>query len=320
MKKSVTRIALLISALTGVMVTMASAQTEYWSEDFTSPATASNGSASFSLGAGGLESEYAAFGTWVYTAGNMGINDAAEGNESGINAGNAISSIGELRVQDIAGTNARASAVVIDGSLFTAGVQYQISFDVIGGFGRDPSAQKIEGTNNGRFWLVELSGYDDSGSNYVQIDGTFGGWGNAANIPFKAVGGASVTYLQANTAGNEGSENGQAVEGETLEGVTTANTNIITFTYTAGTDIGFAIGTYNNTFAIDNVVITEAVPVTKWGGLFDVDEAGNVDTGNWMGFLYVESDPWVWSYSLEDWIYLPEAHVGTEGAWGYVSK
>ena len=81
MKKSVTRIALLISALTGVMVPVVSAQTEYWSEDFTGPVTASNGSARLSLGAGGLESEYAAFGTWVYTAGNMGINDAAEGND-----------------------------------------------------------------------------------------------------------------------------------------------------------------------------------------------------------------------------------------------
>ncbi|MEX0324572.1 MAG: hypothetical protein AB3N33_00650 [Puniceicoccaceae bacterium] len=289
------------------------------SVDFTSPAKESNGSARVSVGTGGLENAYDGFGTWVYTAGNMGINDAAEGNESGIGTGNAVSSIGELRVQDIAGTNARAAAVVFDGSLFTEGVQYVISFDVIGGFGRNSSAEKVEGTDNGRFWLAELSGYDDSGSNYVQIDGTWGGWGNAANVPFIAAGGATVNYLQANTAGNEGSENGQAVEGETLEGVTTANTNIITFTYTAGTDIGFAIGTYNNAFAIDNFVIdVKPAGPTTWAG-YDIVQDGYVDTTPWLGWIWVTPDsPWVWSLSLTKYLYLPEEFVGESGAWMYI--
>jgi hypothetical protein len=241
--------------LAGILATTSIASGAIVTVDFTDPLKAANGSASFSLGSGGVESEYTVFGTWAYTAGNMGIDDAAEGNESGIGTGNALSSIGELRVQDIAGTNARAAAVVFDGALFTAGVQYQISFDVIGGNDRFSAA----GTNNGRIWLAELSGYDDSGANFVQIDGTWGGWGITANLPFKGNGGASVNYLQANTAGKAGSENGQAIDGETLVGVTTANTDIITFTYTAGTDIGFAIGTYDNNFAIDNFEIT-AVP------------------------------------------------------------
>lgn len=55
-----------------------------------------------------------------------------------------------------------------------------------------------------------------------------------------------------------------------------------------------------------------------WAGFEIVD--GWVDTGAFMGSLYVESAPWVYSLDLADYIYLPEEHVGEAGAWSYIFK
>lgn len=309
---TVTRIALLISALTGVMASVVSAQAEIWSEDFTGPAkddTTPGGSGLFEFGFDGDVNGDAtyALGTWMHVS-NGGIDDPAAGDE--------IDSTGVARPQSNAGNNARSVSVIIDGSLFTAGVDYTISFDVIGGLNRlDEAAAE----NSGRFWVAEVGGIDATSG--IVMDVSYNGWGMTPfPRPFytQGTGTAFVNYLTPDDSPAGSTFNGTFVIGEELNGTTTVNS--FNFTYTAGTDIAFAVGTYNNDFAIDNVVITEAVAVTKWAGLYDIDEAGIVDTGNWMGLLYVENDPWIWSYSLEDWIYLPEAHVGSDGGWGYVIK
>jgi hypothetical protein len=233
-----------------------SAQAVY-STDFSTGnvATQPNSGANGSLGSGGAGFNYDGnFGTWLFSNGNGGINEAAEGRGDGINPtapANAISSIGLNRPQDGAGTNGRINTVVIAGSDFTVGQEYTVSFDVIGGQDRDGNAGA---DTTGRVWLASLSGYDNSGSNYIQIDGTWGGFGNVANKPFTASGAASVTWLHT----DENQDNGQNIAGEELVGQTTANTDILTFTYTGG-DIGFGVATYNNHFAIDNFAV-EAVP------------------------------------------------------------
>jgi beta-glucanase (GH16 family) len=53
-----------------------------------------------------------------------------------------------------------------------------------------------------------------------------------------------------------------------------------------------------------------------WGGWPIV--SGNVDTSPWMGWLYIENDPWIWSYSLGKWIYLPGEFIGVGGSWVYI--
>ena len=49
-----------------------------------------------------------------------------------------------------------------------------------------------------------------------------------------------------------------------------------------------------------------------------LDEAGNVDTSPWMGFLNVINDPWIWSYSLNQWLYIDGNNVTESGSWAYL--
>jgi hypothetical protein len=101
--------------------------------------------------------------------------------------------------------------------------------------------------------LAEFSNTDDSGINYIQIDGTH----NGGTEPFVANGSALVDYI------TTGSNSSDAIVGETVVGTTLTSFN---FTYSAGTDIAFSVGTYNNVFAIDNFQIT-AIPETSFHAL-----------------------------------------------------
>ena len=58
---------------------------------------------------------------------------------------------------------------------------------------------------------------------------------------------------------------------------------------------------------------------TTWAG-YDINPDGIVDTGDWMGFLYVLNAPYVYSYDLQNWIYLPEEMVTESGSWAYTLK
>ncbi|MEX0329914.1 MAG: formylglycine-generating enzyme family protein [Puniceicoccaceae bacterium] len=57
---------------------------------------------------------------------------------------------------------------------------------------------------------------------------------------------------------------------------------------------------------------------TTWG-LWPVD-GGYVDTGSWMGWLWVDSDPYVWSFSLSQWLFVPGENVSQSGAWVYIQQ
>ena len=55
-----------------------------------------------------------------------------------------------------------------------------------------------------------------------------------------------------------------------------------------------------------------------WAG-FPVSEAGDVDTGAWLGFINVGlGNNYVWSYSLNQYLYIDEAGVSDGGSWVYV--
>ncbi|MEX0323754.1 MAG: hypothetical protein AB3N63_16450 [Puniceicoccaceae bacterium] len=54
-----------------------------------------------------------------------------------------------------------------------------------------------------------------------------------------------------------------------------------------------------------------------WGPYVITD--GWVDTGAWMGPLYVDYAPWVWSHTLGDWIFIPEDMIGEAGSWIFLS-
>lgn len=58
-------------------------------------------------------------------------------------------------------------------------------------------------------------------------------------------------------------------------------------------------------------------PTPTWAG-FPLESSNDVDTGNWIGWLWVGEAPWVYSWRLRHWIYLPESFVTPQGAWTYI--
>ena len=53
---------------------------------------------------------------------------------------------------------------------------------------------------------------------------------------------------------------------------------------------------------------------------YRIDENGIIDTGSWMGYLEVSNAPWVYSFNLGKYVYLPEDGSGLFGAWTYFNK
>jgi hypothetical protein len=128
-------------------------------------------------------------------------------------------------------------SVIWDKNLFENGVEYTVVFDVIG---------DEAGNNAGRYWLALVSGYGpDDG---ILIDGTQGGWSTAKPFIFSGTGGNSVVDYVVDSASN----------GVLIDGEDSAGTNQVSFTFThdGASDVAFAVGTYNNIFAIDNIEIT----------------------------------------------------------------
>lgn len=56
-----------------------------------------------------------------------------------------------------------------------------------------------------------------------------------------------------------------------------------------------------------------------WAGYPYADTDGNVDTGDFLGWLQI-SGPYAYSYRLEIWLYLPEASVTPDGAWVFAYR
>lgn len=57
----------------------------------------------------------------------------------------------------------------------------------------------------------------------------------------------------------------------------------------------------------------------EWAGYPYVDGQGHVNTKSFLGWLLVR-EPFVYSYALEGWVYLPEQHVSDAGAWLYRAR
>ena len=68
--------------------------------------------------------------------------------------------------------------------------------------------------------------------------------------------------------------------------------------------------------------VLEYIPFTPWGSYipFFHEQYAYVDTVNWLGYLEISLDPWVWSVDMAQWLYCPGDNVTESGAWVYVSK
>lgn len=58
---------------------------------------------------------------------------------------------------------------------------------------------------------------------------------------------------------------------------------------------------------------------TDWAG-YVFDENGWINTNRWLGFLNVSNAPWVYSNSLNGWVYAREGDVTQSGGWVYVPR
>lgn len=54
-----------------------------------------------------------------------------------------------------------------------------------------------------------------------------------------------------------------------------------------------------------------------WAG-YPVLESGDCDTGSLLGWVNVNYKPYIFSYSLNQWMYIDESAVSSSGAWAYV--
>ena len=58
---------------------------------------------------------------------------------------------------------------------------------------------------------------------------------------------------------------------------------------------------------------------SSWGG-FPAGADGYCDTEDWMGVLWVNNDPWIWSESLGYWLYVHGESVTEDGAWTFFPR
>jgi hypothetical protein len=71
-------------------------------------------------------------------------------------------------------------------------------------------------------------------------------------------------------------------------------------------------------FIFDNISVT-VQGATTWAD-YDIGENGWVDTTPWLSWINVSAGDYIWSASLNKYIYLPESFVSEAGAWTYVSE
>lgn len=67
----------------------------------------------------------------------------------------------------------------------------------------------------------------------------------------------------------------------------------------------------------DPVDPVDPVDPSGWAG-YEVDENGWADTGAWLGMVYVEHKPWIFSIELEKWMYIHEEGVVESGGWTFI--
>jgi hypothetical protein len=72
-------------------------------------------------------------------------------------------------------------------------------------------------------------------------------------------------------------------------------------------------------FFYEHLALSELAEPSMWEG-FPLNESGWVNTGDWMGWLNVTDEPWIWSLSLETFLFLPEGSLTDNGAWFFAPR
>jgi hypothetical protein len=90
--------------------------------------------------------------------------------------------------------------------------------------------------------------------------------------------------------------------------------------------VSMDITTYTGTMRYDNIKIADSwnavVPQASGGATWALwpvaNEIMDVNTGAWMGWINVFYAPWIYSYNLDQWLFIEESAVTESGGWAYV--
>jgi hypothetical protein len=58
----------------------------------------------------------------------------------------------------------------------------------------------------------------------------------------------------------------------------------------------------------------------EWAGYPWFDESGYVDTGEFLGWVYVGDAPWIWVTGLDRYIYAEESGISDAGGWVFIGR
>ena len=77
------------------------------------------------------------------------------------------------------------------------------------------------------------------------------------------------------------------------------------------------------TLYVDNIYLSGSGAVTTppdhFAGL-PIDRHGNIDTGDFLGFIHVSRAPWVYIFALERWVYMVDPGEDALGAWTHFTR
>jgi hypothetical protein len=149
-----------------------------------------------------------------------------------------------------------------------------------------------------------------------QLAATYGTYPDRIVVQWEPVQGADFSYIWRNTSTDPGTATRLTTitENTTTEYVDqTVESGQVYYYWIQPFAFGFGFGGFG-----DPVGGLAGSPVS-WAGYPYADAQGHVDTGDFLGWLQV-IEPFVYSFELQHWLYLPQAHVSDSGAWVYVYR
>jgi len=135
-------------------------------------------------------------------------------------------------------------------------------------------------------------------------------------------GGSSLDYDKYGITGSLGPQQFSVFVNESIVGtyqMQNPSENIGGFLLATGTGSNQTVPTmqFDNVSIKSGENLIPGEPGTDTYGGYPILEGGFVDTGAWLGFLYVGDAPWVWSYSINNWLFMEEPEADSPGAWVY---
>jgi hypothetical protein len=121
---------------------------------------------------------------------------------------------------------------------------------------------------------------------------------------------ATITVNGSDTVLTGPGSGGEVNQSIVLTGLTA---DTLTFDWTNTTPAGSGTAAV---FGGMQIVDTSSGSGPTWAG-YDILQDGWVDTTPWMGYINVSAGDWVWSASLNKYLYLPEVFVSESGSWAY---